>query len=141
MTVRLRPHHLLCLTSYIGKGYTPAFTASYDAIAARLSAGEDIEIVSGPDDICAPLLADDDAHCRAQSVADRDRLAARDAGALLGAPIRAGTRIALDAARLTRLRENFAKGSIRAACAGCDWAELCGAVAASGFKHVRVQPR
>ena len=50
MTVRLRPHHLLCLLTYVGKGYSPAFTANYDAIAMRIEQGEELLIVSGPDD-------------------------------------------------------------------------------------------
>ena len=55
MTVRLRGHHLLCLLAYKGEGYSPAFIANLDRIAARLTAGEDAVLVDGPDDICAPL--------------------------------------------------------------------------------------
>ncbi|WP_439343967.1 DUF1284 domain-containing protein [Vacuolonema iberomarrocanum] len=72
MTIRVRPHHLLCLLTYSGKGYSPAFIANYDAIAARLSKGEDIVIVCGPDDICAPLLSDSEPHCWSASVTERD---------------------------------------------------------------------
>ncbi|WP_292282104.1 DUF1284 domain-containing protein, partial [Mesorhizobium sp.] len=63
MTVRLRAHHLLCLLTYVGKGYSPAFTANYDVVVKRLAGGEDILIVSGPDDICAPLLSESEPHC------------------------------------------------------------------------------
>ncbi len=56
MTVRLRGHHLLCMLTFVGKGYSPAFVENYDRIAGRLSEGEDILLVDGPDDICAPLL-------------------------------------------------------------------------------------
>ena len=49
MTVRLRAHHLLCMLTYVGKGYSPAFVENYEAIAARLSAGEEIEMVAGPE--------------------------------------------------------------------------------------------
>ena len=80
MTIRLRAHHLLCLLTYVGKGYSPAFTANYDAIAERLSRGEDILLVSGPDDICAPLLDEPEPHCLNEGVIERDRLAARDEG-------------------------------------------------------------
>ncbi len=54
MTVELRPHHLLCMLTYVGKGYSPAFCANYDAVLARLSAGEEILLVDGPDSVCAP---------------------------------------------------------------------------------------
>ncbi len=79
MTVRLRPHHLLCVPTYVGKGYGPAFTANMTAVAERLCAGEDIELVAEPDDICAPLRGVPDPHCHRASIVERDRAAARDA--------------------------------------------------------------
>ena len=100
MTVRLRSHHLLCLLTYVGKGYSAAFIANYDVIAKRLGRGEDILIVSGPDDICQPLLGEAEPHCLGESAAGRDELAARDVGKLLARPIRAGVRLNLDAATL-----------------------------------------
>ena len=69
MTVRLRPHHLLCVLTHVGRGYSPAFTANMSKIAQRLGAGEDIELVARPDDICAPLLTDPDRFCREVSCA------------------------------------------------------------------------
>ncbi|BCM18131.1 DUF1284 domain-containing protein [Mesorhizobium sp. J8] len=131
MTVRLRAHHLLCLLTYVGKGYSPAFTANYDKVVKRL--GEGVVIVSGPDDICAPLLDEPEAHCFGESAAERDGLAARDVGALLGRPIRAGDRLVLDASALAGMRKAFSAGLTRQACSGCEWSGLCDAVAASGF--------
>ena len=140
MTVRLRPHHLLCLLTYVGKGYTPAFVVNYDRIANRLSAGEDIEIVAGPDDVCAPLLSLPQQHCWNDSVTERDRLAARDVGELLqrDAPITVGTRLLLDADVIAQMRQGFASSAIRQACAGCEWSEFCTAIAAGSFEDVRV---
>lgn len=138
MTIRLRPHHLLCLLTYSGKGYSPAFTANYDAIAGRLSQGEDILIVEGPDDICAPLLGDSDAHCRGGSVTARDGLAARDVGALLAFPIEPGATMMLTPALLQRMREAFSAGRTRTACGGCEWSGLCDAIAAGGYREALV---
>jgi len=138
MTVRLRAHHLLCLLTYVGKGYTPAFTANYDKVVERLAAGEGALIVSGPDDICAPLLDDLDPHCLGESASERDRLAARDVGDLLGRPILAGARLELDAAALARMRQAFSSGKTRAACPGCEWFDLCGTVAAGKFRGARL---
>jgi len=139
VTIRLRAHHLLCLLTYIGRGYTPAFTANYDAIAARLSQGEDIEIVAGPDDICAPLLAEATPHCLLPRIDERDRLAARDVSLLLARPLQAGTRIDLDAALLRQMREAFATGLTRGACTGCEWQGLCSRIAREGYAGTRVQ--
>lgn len=138
MTVRLRPHHLLCLLTYAGKGYSPTFVANYDAIADRLRGGEALEVVAGPDDICAPLLDDPEAHCRRDSVAERDRLAAGDVGALLGLTVRTGLRLELDAKRLEAMRKAFSAGLTRAACAGCEWHELCTAIASGEYCGTRL---
>lgn len=134
MTVRLRAHHLLCLLTYAGKGYSPAFTANYDVIAGRLARGEEILIVEGPDDICAPLLDDAEPHCWRDSVTERDRLAARDLAALLERPIRAGESLALAPQPLRNMRAAFAAGHTRAACLGCEWSDLCSAIAANGYR-------
>ena len=138
MTVRLRAHHLLCLLTYVGKGYSAAFIANYDAIAERLGRGEDILIVSGPDDICQPMLREVESHCLGESAAGRDELAARDVGKLLARPIQAGARFSLDAATLASLRAAFSAGVTREACQGCEWAGLCTTVAAGGYRDVRL---
>ncbi|UVK44293.1 DUF1284 domain-containing protein [Mesorhizobium sp. AR07] len=139
MTIRLRAHHLLCLLTYVGKGYSPAFTANYDGIAERLSRGEDILLVSGPDDVCAPLLDEPEPHCLRDSAAERDRFAAQDVADLLARPIRAGARLDLDAAILARMRQAFSAGLVRRACAGCEWHGLCSMVAAGFYRDTRVR--
>lgn len=138
--IRLRPHHLLCILTYAGKGYSPAFVANYDAIAARICAGEAVLIISGPDDVCAPLLGEADAHCFNASVTERDRLAARDVGALLGQVVEEGAVLTLDAARLKQMREAFATHAIRSACPGCEWHDLCSGIAARAFDGTRIAP-
>jgi hypothetical protein len=140
VTIRLRAHHLLCMLTFVGEGYTPAFTENYIRIARRLSSGEDIELVDGPDDICAPLLSGAAAHCHNESVVARDRAAAQAVGRLLGMAVWKGTRIYPDAALLKRLRRNFALGTIRKACDECEWSELCNDIAERGFTDVLVTP-
>lgn len=140
MTVRLRAHHLLCMLTYVGRGYSPAFVENYEAIAARLSAGEEIELVAGPDDICWPLAADPDAHCHGESVVERDRAATEAVARLLGSPLDPGARITPGASLLARLRKAFATGEIRTACSGCEWSGLCDDVAGGGYVGVRVAP-
>ncbi|SFI64376.1 DUF1284 domain-containing protein [Celeribacter neptunius] len=138
MTIRLRAHHLLCMLTYVGKGYSPGFVENYDGITPRLNAGEEIEITTGPDDICAPIACDHREHCHGASVLSRDAMAARDVAALLGRDIAPGARLSLTEAYLTRLRSAFATGEIRNACAGCDWVDLCTEVAKGGFHGTRL---
>lgn len=137
MTIRLRSHHLLCLLTYVGKGYGDAFTRNYDTIAQRLSAGESILVVDGPDDICAPLLADPDAHCRQPGVIARDTDALHDMAGILA--IEVGAVLSLDRATLADMRTAFALGRTRHACVGCQWEPLCSAVARDGYAGARVQ--
>ncbi|PZQ49413.1 MAG: DUF1284 domain-containing protein [Rhodovulum sulfidophilum] len=144
MTIRLRPHHLLCVLTYVGKGYTPAFVANYDRIAKRIAAGEPILIVAGPDDICAPLLGPDgpdQIHCHDEGVAARDRRAARAVGALLGLAVAPGTHLHPDAALIAKLRAGFAVGMIRSACDGCSWAALCDMISEDGYSGTRIPAR
>lgn len=141
MTVRLRAHHLLCMLTYVGKGYTPDFCANYDQIAARLARGEDILIVTGPDDVCAPLLATGAPHCHEDSVRQRDGEAAASLSRLLGTPVVPGLRFALDATMLGRFRSAFAAGETRTACNGCEWSPLCNTVAEHDFEGALITIR
>lgn len=136
MTIRLRPHHLLCLLTYVGKGYGAAFIANYNAIAARIGDGEDVAVVAGPDDICAPLLGDAEPHCHRDSVIERDRLALRDLGELLTPPPVLGGSVVLEPGLLRQMREAFTAGRTRAACVGCEWHGLCSGISASGYAGV-----
>ena len=138
MIVRLRPHHLLCILTYAGDGYSPAFIANYNRLTDRIAGGADVGIVEGPDDLCAPILGEANAHCRGASVAGRDRLAARDVGALLAVPIEPGRKLALDARTLQQLRAAFTSGRLRAACEGCQWSDLCSSIAMAGYSYARL---
>ncbi|KQU72270.1 hypothetical protein ASD00_15770 [Ensifer sp. Root31] len=119
MTVQLRGHHLLCLLTFVGEGYTPTFTRNYVRIAERLSSGESVTVVDGPDDICVPMLCDAGAHCREDSIARRDSLAL--------------------AAIANILDRSVADGKAAAVCVECEWAGLCSRVADSGFRDVLVR--
>jgi hypothetical protein len=138
MTVRLRPHHLLCMLTFAGEGYTPAFVANFAAIVQRIGAGEPIELIDGADDVCAPLEASGDTHCANASVGRRDRTALL-ALAEAGLPV-AVRPFAVDAERLAELRRQFAAGTVRAACRGCEWFDLCTAIAAAGFDASALRP-
>lgn len=140
MAIRLRPHHLLCMLTFVGRGYTPRFTVNYEVLARRISRGETILIVEGPDDICAPLLEDENApHCLGESVCGRDAEALAAVSRLLGRPLFAGSSIVPGASLFRKLRLHFASGGLRAVCAGCEWANLCDQVAEGGYREVRIR--
>lgn len=141
MTIKLRAHHLLCMLTYMGRGYTPAFVANYDTIIARLGAGELIELIHGPDDICSPLLAEAEPHCHNESVIERDRLARMAIADLFGPAVDLTRSFALDETVLSGMRAAFSTGHIRLACTGCEWVALCDSVAQSGYSGARLTIR
>lgn len=52
--IRLRPHHLLCFQSYVGRGYSSEFRDNMDRVYRQLKSrpGQAIEIIFGLDEIC-----------------------------------------------------------------------------------------
>lgn len=138
--VCLRAHHVLCVLTYAGTGYSELFCANMDRVIARLNAGAGIVLKDGPDDICAPLVAAGPAHCRRYRVHVRDRRARAVLATLMGRRGRSGGRLRLTPRRVERLRRAFAGGRAKAACRGCPWSALCGRIAASGFAATRLLP-
>ncbi len=132
--VRLRGHHLLCLLTYKGHGYSPDFVAGMTATVDRLVAGATAEIVEGPDDICAPLCrTEGQPHCHAATVPERDRKALSLVAVVLGRTLGAGDRLVLDEEIRVRLRAAYRDSAFEAACALCEWQPFCRDIAAGGY--------
>lgn len=53
--IKLRPHHLLCIQNYVGKGYDESFNLHMDKLAAllRKEPGTEILLVEGGDHLCS----------------------------------------------------------------------------------------
>lgn len=134
--IRMRPHHLLCMLTFVGKGYSPEFTANFERVMRLIASGnQEVEIVPGPDDLCAPLLNDPACHCRNASVLERDRLAAEALTDLLRQPVLEGSILRLTQSVLDELRSAFRAGTIRKACRGCQWSDFCDEIAAKNFSE------
>ncbi|MCK4267780.1 MAG: DUF1284 domain-containing protein [Actinomycetia bacterium] len=50
--IKLRPHHLLCIFGWKGRGYDEAFEENFNKVVALLDRKTVIQIVAGVDDIC-----------------------------------------------------------------------------------------
>ena len=50
---KLRPHHVLCINFYVGKGYSKEFTENMSQIIENLQKNPLIEITTGHDVICS----------------------------------------------------------------------------------------
>lgn len=71
---RLRGHHLLCLLGYRGMGYSEAYAENMTKLHNTLRTEPDtmVEIVFGPDDLCAHFPEGETYHCEDQNVYIRD---------------------------------------------------------------------
>lgn len=140
MTIRIRPHHFLCMLTFLGKGYTAPFVRNYTRIVDRLNSGEALEIVDGPDDICKPMLAEADHHCHKESIRERDDTASRRIHDLLGLDMEPGQKLTLTHWQIEALRDAYADGMFRTACEGCEWQAMCSSIAAKNYRGCRLEP-
>lgn len=134
--IRLRPHHLLCILTYRGTGYSEDFTRNFDDVVRRLNEGTGIQLVDGPDDICAGLRGED-RHCERASVKDRDDAAILALEQILGAEGGEGGLPSLSGTLVQRMRSAFPE-TRRDACVGCEWFDLCTSVANSDFAETKL---
>jgi hypothetical protein len=140
MPVRLRGHHFLCILTYRGHGYTPAFVDNMTAVVEAIAAGRKVVLVEGPDDICNGLTSECretcDHDCLKPSTLEVDLYASDAVKQLI--PLHSGEPFVLDREHVRLMREEFAGGSIRRACEQCSWKDFCTEIAAEGFAGTKL---
>jgi hypothetical protein len=139
--IALRPHHLLCVLTYVGKGYSVDFVNNFYVIITRINAGErTLRLIEGPDEICAGNRDGvcGEGRCDSLRRHQADILAADDIESRLGVSARAGQTVEITPELIQKLRESFQKGEIRRACTACVWRDLCTEVADSGFEGAKL---
>lgn len=116
--IRLRGHHLLCLFGFKGLGYDDDFIAGMAAVVRRLrQPGARVEIVAGPDDICAACPHAGRERCQRREAHPRDAATLAALGLPIGYLDDAATLFADITARITPERLDIL-------CAGCSWQAL-----------------
>lgn len=134
------------MLTYVGKGYTPAFVANLERLIVRLSQGEDVLLVDGPDDICAPMVSACGAHCSLDSVRHRDVAALDSVGRAVGMVLGAGGHFHPTPGMIASMRSAFleaqpGEAGMRQACGGCEWSPFCTDIASSGFAGAKLKMR
>ncbi len=78
-TICLRPHHLLCLQTFVGHGYSPEFTAHMTIVQKQLTTDPltPITLVNGPDVLCGHCPNCVDGSCTSPKPAVFDHLVAQ----------------------------------------------------------------
>lgn len=113
---RLRGHHLLCLLGYRGMGYSDAYVEKMTSVYSTLNARPDteIELVEGPDTLCAEYPCSDEYHCENVSVYKRDHAVLEQLGLTIGQVVRWD--LVLEA-----IRTNAKPSDIATLCQTCSW--------------------
>ncbi|MBM4395102.1 MAG: DUF1284 domain-containing protein [Deltaproteobacteria bacterium] len=126
MPIRLRGHHLLCLRHFRGLGYDEAFTANVARVVDALRSPPDdpVQVVDGPDDVCAacPHLAD--TVC-ARGPRANEAVRSHDGAVLAALGLRPGDATTWAAVGGTLEADGAARDAATAGCVSCPWARLC----------------
>ena len=117
----LRPHHLLCIPHFKGKGYDAAFTANLTAVTALLAAEPHMRITltCGCDDLCKVCPHNHDGVCDSQ-----EKVTALDRAVLAACPFPLNQ--PQDWAALSEaVREKILQTVMfQQICASCEWFAL-----------------
>lgn len=145
--VKIRGHHLLCMLTYVGKGYSDSFVSNFNRITKRLNDGSLIHVVGGRDDICAGwdapgCLKGNKKLCTEANTRFRDDTALYVINEYIfhDNPLIIGSLFSPSPALVHRMRVNFTRGTIRAACGGCEWQRLCTEITEKKYSGVKLLP-
>ncbi|MHB1127267.1 MAG: DUF1284 domain-containing protein [Bacillota bacterium] len=121
--MQLRGHHLICLHFYHGEGYNQLFIDNLSGLMERAEAGEPINVVSAPDDVCSccPNLIEKICAHQKDSEAEIQELDKKALGYLKFSPG--------DTVSWTDLRQKVKNAPdewFKDFCSECNWLAVCG---------------
>ncbi|CAM3017233.1 DUF1284 domain-containing protein [Paenibacillus sediminis] len=70
----LRGHHIFCLLGYRGMGYSEEYAENMTAVHTALREQPEtlVQIIAGPDQLCAKYPEDKEYHCQDKDIYERD---------------------------------------------------------------------
>lgn len=116
----IRPHHLMCIEFFVGKGYSDEFTANMSRIIRSLAIDPLLTVTANADGVCEKCPNMIDGACKTRDKVDRyDKAVLESIGALDG-----------DREKYTELRKKVREkiiysGKRESICGDCEWSELC----------------
>ncbi len=119
--ISLRPHHILCIRFFEGKGYSRDFTKHMAETIERLrEPGKYVVLVDEEDEICRKCP-----NCLKDGCSQREKVLQYDAGVLHMLDVPYGER--MEFIRLWELAEQkiMAAGRFPGICGDCEWASVC----------------
>ena len=120
--MKLRPHHLLCLQKYTGRGYDGPFTAHMNELVRRLTADpqEPVQLTQGRDDVCVACPHLVDGRCASQ-----EKVTHMDRGVLGACGFAYGQVDSWRALAVSAENKIFQTEQFNEICGSCQWIELC----------------
>ena len=124
--LHLRPHHLLCLQTFIGRGYSEEFIEHMTLVKKQLTTNPrtPITLVSGADDLCEHCPNCVEGQCTSEKPALFDRLVTEKLMATKQYP-----ELSSDSGSLLLLgipeELHMSQELLDECCPGCEWKELC----------------
>ena len=125
-SMRLRPHHLLCLQGFSGHGYDPAFTANLGVLARAVAAdpSEPVTLVEGLDDVCAACPHAQHGACASPEGGEASARE-HDAVVLAALGLRAGDVTSFADVRRRLASTADARSALWLRCQSCRWLAVC----------------
>ena len=116
----IRPHHMLCLQFFEGKGYSEAFVANMLAVKEKLEEGNPlVEIVTGADDLCRKCPNYAYGKCKNEDeILEHDRRVAKAADSLENLNT-------WEHIKETMYTEIINKNKVKEVCVQCRWSDIC----------------
>ncbi len=120
LTVKLRPHHLLCLTFFEGKGYSEEFVQRMKFIISELEKNPIVQLVEGTDQICeaCPNNYNTQYQCG-------DKAVRYDEAVRTFCNLSADSRMEYQILHKIVLEEILYKGKLSMVCSDCEWSSIC----------------
>lgn len=118
--MKLRPHHLLCIQNFTGKGYSDAFTAHMTEIIDQLEKDPEVELVEGCDELCSACPHNVDEICNSEEKVNRYDKCVLEACGLAYGECRSWSVLAGMAKEYVFLTDRFEE-----ICSDCQWYGIC----------------
>ncbi len=135
----IRGHHLICMLTYMGEGYSKEFVENMNAVVRAIHEKRALHLVGGADQICRCCNSFSKL-CVSKTMFDCDKGAVELINTVLNLehPWTLGSDINLSESHIVNLRSVYLERLHLSVCDGCRWLQLCRDCAQSGFKNVRL---
>lgn len=125
VSLKIRPHHILCMQFFIGKGYSSGFTANMAIIRDKLKADNPlIQLISGTDIICEKCPNTNNGICKTQ-----EKVLRYDAAVANICDLEIGQISRWSELEKTVTENLIKKNRLCEVCNDCCWYEICRKIA------------